>query len=107
MQNILLGVNFSEHFSGYRAYSAKLLKTIPFQRFSNDFVFDQEMTISSISHGMRIGEIPIPTRYHEKASSIRFLKGSKFLLEGFLAIARYKLNQWDLIKDNRFGKTVR
>ena len=107
MQNILLGVNFSEHFSGYRAYSAKLLKTIPFQRFSNDFVFDQEMTISSISHGLRIGEIPIPTRYHEKASSIRFLKGSKFLLEGFLAIARYKLNQWDLIKDNRFGKTVR
>lgn len=76
-QNILLGVNFTEHFSGFRAYSAKLLKTVPFQRFSNDFVFDQEMTISSISHGMRIGEITIPTRYHEKASSIQFLKGAK------------------------------
>jgi glycosyltransferase involved in cell wall biosynthesis len=66
MQNILLGVNFSEHFSGYRAYSKKLLLTIPFQRFSNDFGFDQEMTISAISYGMRIGETPIITRYHNK-----------------------------------------
>lgn len=104
IQNILLGVNFSEHFSGYRAYSAKLLRRVPFQRFSNDFVFDQEMTISAISYGLRIGEIPIPTRYHEKASSIRFIKGSKFILEGFLAIIRYKLNKWGIIKDKRFGK---
>jgi glycosyltransferase involved in cell wall biosynthesis len=104
IQNIMLGVNFSEHFSGYRAYSVKLLKKVPFQRFSNDFVFDQEMTISAISHGFRIGEIPIPTRYHEKASSIRFIKGSKFILEGFLAIARYKLNKWKVLGDKRFGK---
>ena len=77
IQNILLGVNFTEHFSGFRAYSRRLLETVPFQRFSNDFVFDQQMTISSISFGMRIGEIAIPTRYHDKASSIRFLKGSR------------------------------
>lgn len=75
MQNILLGENFTEYFSGFRAYSGRLLRTVPYQRFSNDFVFDQEMTISSISYGMRIGEIPIPTRYHSKASSINFIRG--------------------------------
>ena len=48
-ENILIGVNFTEHFSGFRAYSVKLLKEIPFQRFSNDFVFDQQMTISALS----------------------------------------------------------
>lgn len=102
IENILLGENFSEYFSGYRAYSNKLLKTIPFQRFSNDFVFDQEMTVSSISHGFKIGEIAIPTRYHQKASSIQFLKGTKFVLEGFWIIFRLYLYNWKILGDKRF-----
>lgn len=104
IQNILLGVNFTEHFSGLRAYSGKLLKKIPFQRFSNDFVFDQEITISAISHGFRIGEIAILTRYHHEASSIKYLKGIKFILEGFWAIFRYHLNSWKLLRDRRFSQ---
>lgn len=102
IQNILLGVNFTEHFSGLRAYSSKLLRTVPFQRFSNDFVFDQEMTISALSYGFKIGEIAIPTRYHNKASSIKFLRGSKFILDGFWTIFRYYLNNWGILKDSRF-----
>jgi glycosyltransferase involved in cell wall biosynthesis len=102
IQNIALGVNFSEHFSGFRAYSKKLLQTVPFQRFSDDFVFDQEMTISSISYGFRIGEIAIPTRYHEKASSIQFFLGSKFLIDGFLAIIALYLHNLGIKKDRRF-----
>jgi len=105
IQNILLGVNFTEHFSGYRAYSKKLLKTIPFQRFSNDFVFDQEMTISAISYGMKIGEVAIPTRYHEKASSIGFLRGTKFILDGFWVIFRLYLHNFKILKDKRFKKS--
>jgi len=102
-QNILLGENFSEYFSGFRAYSNKLLKTVPFQRFSNDFVFDQEMTISSISCGFRIGEIAIPTRYHEKASSIKFLRGAKFILDGFGTIGMYLVYKAGIINDRRFA----
>lgn len=104
LENILLDVNFTEHFSGFRAYSSKVLKTIPFQRFSNDFVFDQEMAISALSLGFRIGEIPIPTRYHEKASSIQFLKGTKFILETFWTIALYKLHKWRLIRNSMFSR---
>lgn len=104
IQNILLGVNFTEHFSGFRAYSRELLEKIPFQRFSNDFVFDQEMTVSSISFGFNIGEISIPTRYHDKASSIKFLKGTKFILEGFWVIAKLLLHNAGILRDNRFKK---
>ena len=103
LENILLGVNFTEHFSGFRAYSVKLLKTVPFQRFSNDFVFDQQMEISSISYDFRIGEIPIPTRYHQKASSIQFFKGSKFILETFWNIFLYKLHQAGIKKSRLFA----
>jgi glycosyltransferase involved in cell wall biosynthesis len=103
IENILLGINFSEHFSGYRAFSKKLLMTIPFQRFSNDFVFDQEMKVSSISYGFKIGEIPIETRYHEKSSSIQFLKGVKFLLETYYVIVKYYFHVWGIKKSRLFA----
>lgn len=105
LENVLLGVNLSEHFSGFRAYSVKLLKTIPFQKFSNDFVFDSQMEISALSYNFRIGEIPIPTRYHEKASSIQFFKGTKFVLETFWQILLYRLHALGIIKGKLF-KTV-
>lgn len=104
LENILLDVNFTEHFSGFRAYSVNLLRTVPFQRFSNDFVFDQEMAISALSYGFKIGEIPIPTRYHEKASSIQYIKGIKFILETFRTILLYRLYKARLIKSQLFSK---
>lgn len=102
LENLLLEVNLTEHFSGFRAYSRRLLEKILFEKFSNDFVFDQQMTISAISYGFRIGEIPIPTRYHNKASSIKYLKGIKFILETFWWILMYKLHKARLIKSKLF-----
>jgi len=102
-ENIALGVNFTEHFSGFRAYSVKLLRRVPFQCFSNDFVFDQQMMISALSYGMRIGEISIPTRYHAKASSIKFWKGSKFLLEIIWLVFVYELHRWGIRKSRLFA----
>ncbi len=101
-ENILLGVNFSEHFSGYRAFSRKLLMKVPFQRFSNDFVFDQQMKVSAISYGFKIGEIPIETRYHDKASSIKPLRGVKFLIDTYLVILGYLLHKLGLLKSKIF-----
>lgn len=103
LENILLDVNFTEHFSGFRAYSKKVLETVPFQRFSDDFVFDQQMAISALSFGFKIGEIPIPTRYHEKASSIQFIKGTKFILNTFWTIVLYKLHKIGIIKSSIFS----
>lgn len=89
--NILLGVNLSEYMSGLRAYSRECLEAIPFQRFSNDFVFDQQFTMAAIARNIPIGEIQIPTRYHDEASSIKWLRGLKFGIESmwevFLVLA--------------------
>src|SRR3989344_1052673 len=92
LENIILGVNFTEHLSGFRAYSRKVLETVPFQRMSNDFVFDQEFMASAIAHGFRIGEIPVPVRYYDDSSSIQFIKGSKFLIETGWVLAKYILH---------------
>ena len=77
-ENLILGLSLSEYHTGFRAYSKKALKIIPFQRFSNDFVFDQETLIYAARHNLKIGEIPVPTRYFPEASSINFRRSLKY-----------------------------
>jgi len=91
--NLILGVNFSEHMSGLRAYSGKTLRRIPFQRFSNDFVFDQQFTICAITRGLKIGEMPIPIRYYEESSSIGFWPGVKFYYGSVWALFLFILHK--------------
>ncbi|PIY80163.1 MAG: glycosyl transferase family 2 [Candidatus Pacebacteria bacterium CG_4_10_14_0_8_um_filter_42_14] len=105
VQNIILGVNFTEHFSGFRAYSADVLKTVPYQKFSNDFLFDLHMTLSALSYGFRIGEIPIPTRYDEESSSMSLQKGIKFIFETTLLLISYILHQKHLVKSKLFSRS--
>jgi len=104
LANIVLGENLSEYMSGLRAYSRKTLETIPFQRFSNDFVFDQEFTVSTIAAGLQIGEISIPTRYHDEASSIRWLKGLKFGLESLKILLLFVLHKSGVYSSKIFSK---
>jgi len=73
LENIILGLNLSEYHTGFRAYKRKVLETVPFGRFSNSFVFDQQILIASVVNGFRIGEIPVPVRYFPQASSANFL----------------------------------
>ncbi len=92
IENFMLGKHLSEYMSGYRAYSREFLETVPFQRFSNDFVFDQQLMVAAVSFGFRIGEIPIKTRYHDEQSSIMYVKGAKFLAETLWCLIRYRLH---------------
>ena len=71
-QNILMNQKLSEYHTGYRCFSAEMLKKIPFERNADDFVFDNEMLAQCCFHGARIGEISCPANYFEDASSINF-----------------------------------
>ena len=87
-----------------RAYSSNLLRTIPFQKFSNDFVFDQQMMICAYAQGFMIGEIDIPVRYFSEASSIQFARGTKFLLETLSVLFRYLLAKLNIYHDPFYSK---
>ncbi|OGM69900.1 hypothetical protein A2975_04805 [Candidatus Woesebacteria bacterium RIFCSPLOWO2_01_FULL_44_14] len=100
--NLVMGVNFTEHMSGLRAYSAKALKKVPFQRFSNDFVFDQQFTVSAIVKGLKIAEIPIPVRYYEDSSSIQFWRGAKFMLGSFWTLFLFVLSKFNIYTSKIF-----
>lgn len=88
IENISLGLSLSEYHTGFRAYSQKALRKIPFQLLSNDFVFDQEILIWAVRKGLKIGEIPVPVRYFPEASSINFRRSLKYGLETLFALIR-------------------
>lgn len=90
--NLMLGVKLSEYHTGYRAFSRRVLETLPLEENSDDFVFDNQMLAQCVRFGFRIGEISCPTKYFPEASSINFRRsvvyglgvlstGFKFLLE--------------------------
>ena len=78
LENTALGLNLSEYHTGFRAYSSKVLKRIPFMRMSNDFIFDQQILVSSVVNKYKIGEIPVPVRYFPEASSVNFFGSLKY-----------------------------
>jgi len=96
-------VNFTEHLSGFRAYSKEVLNTLPINHFSDDFLFDQELMISAIAHGFRVAEYPVPVRYSPESSSIKFLAGTKFLLETFVTLALFILYKLKIYKSKIFA----
>jgi glycosyltransferase involved in cell wall biosynthesis len=72
LENIVLGQNLSEYHTGFRAFSKQALSAVPFHRYSDDFVFDQDILLGMIAKNFKIGEISVPVRYFNEASSINF-----------------------------------
>lgn len=71
-QNLCTGAKLSEYHTGYRAFSAGLLRELDLEANSEDFIFDNQMLGQIIAAGHQIGEVTCPTRYFEEASSINF-----------------------------------
>jgi glycosyltransferase involved in cell wall biosynthesis len=77
-ENLLAGQKLSEYHTGLRAFSAELLASLPIERNSDDFVFDNQMIAQAIVAGARIGELSCPTRYMDEASSINLRRSIKY-----------------------------
>jgi glycosyltransferase involved in cell wall biosynthesis len=93
LENKAFGLHLSEYHTGFRAYSRALLEAIPYRLNSNDFVFDQELVAQSVACGMRIGEIGVPTRYFEEASSVGFRRSVVYGLSTLRVVLRFVLHR--------------
>lgn len=69
-QNLCSGQKLSEYHTGYRAFSAEVLRKVNFEINSDDFVFDNQMLSQIIFENFEIAEITCPTKYFKEASSI-------------------------------------
>ena len=78
VQNLFLGAKLSEYHTGFRAFSADVLRSLPLEENSDDFVFDNQMLAQALQFGFRIGEVSCPTRYMPEASSIGFFRSVRY-----------------------------
>jgi glycosyltransferase involved in cell wall biosynthesis len=72
VENFIIQQKLSEYHTGYRAFSAEVLKKIPLLENSDDFVFDNEMLLQTMYFGFNVGEVSCPAKYFDDASSISF-----------------------------------
>ncbi|PMD97080.1 MULTISPECIES: glycosyltransferase family 2 protein [Siphonobacter] len=98
VQNVLLNEKLSEYHTGYRAFSREVLEKVPFDKCDDDFVFDNEMIAQIFWKGFEIAEVTCPTKYFDEASSINFLRSSKYGLGVLRTSLLYRLSKWGLGK---------
>jgi len=93
-ENILIGAKLSEYHTGYRAFSADILRSLPLDVNSDDFAFDNQMLAQVWWHGFTIGEITCPTKYFAEASSINFSRSVQY---GFSCLGtglKFRFAKW-------------
>ena len=90
-ENMILGIKLSEYHTGYRAFSRKVLETLPLDVNSDDFVFDNEMLVQAVAFGFHIGEISCPTKYFPEASSIGFWASVNYGVGVLTTACKYQL----------------
>lgn len=101
-ENIMIGQKLSEYHTGYRAFSAEVIRSLNFKHCNDDFVFDNEMISQIVMRGYDIAEVTCPTKYFEEASSINFKRSMKYG-RGVLRVSlTHRLHKWGLIKSKLY-----
>jgi len=95
-ENMVFGTDLTDGHSGFRAYSRKLLTTVPFLLNSDDFVFDSQMIAQAAYLGFKITEIPVQARYFPEASSVNFKVSTIYGLKTVGILARFLLQRLGL-----------
>jgi glycosyltransferase involved in cell wall biosynthesis len=98
VQNLLLGQKLSEYHTGYRAFSAEVLRNIHFMANSDDFIFDNEMISQIFMKGYEIAEITCPTLYSKETSSINFGRSVIYGLGVLRVSLAHRMHKWKLLK---------
>jgi glycosyltransferase involved in cell wall biosynthesis len=93
-QNVITGMKLSEYHTGYRGFTRRVLLSLPLDRNSDDFVFDNQMIMQSHYAGFRIGEVTCPTKYFDDASSINFSRSVKYGLGCLKTSLVYRFAKW-------------
>jgi len=103
-ENIITGQKLSEYHTGLRAYRRRVLEGIPYQRNSDDFVFDNQVLIQAHALGFRIGELTCPARYFAEASTIDFRRSVRYGVSCCVTALQYRLHQMGAVRSPLFER---
>jgi len=102
LENRVFGLKLAEYHTGYRAYRREALESVNLEMNSDNFVFDQEIVAQFVDVGMRIAEVPVPTRYFAQASSCSFTASCRYGLSILGVLTRYVLHRARLVRQRQF-----
>jgi glycosyltransferase involved in cell wall biosynthesis len=105
-ENLIYGTDFTDCHSGFRAYSRKLLTTVPFLLNSDDFVFDSQMIAQAVYLGFKVTEIPVQARYFPEASSVNFKVSTIYGLKTLGVMLRFFLHRHGLARSRFFDSKL-
>jgi hypothetical protein len=103
-QNVLINQKLSEYHTGYRAFSAEVLRSIDYNVCNDDFILDNEMAAQIFYKGYEIGEVTCPTKYFDDASSINLWRSSVYGIGVLRVSLVYRLCKWGLMKSKLFKR---
>ena len=104
-ENLVTGENLAEWHTGYRAYSRKVLETVPYHRNSDGFVFDTQFLFQATYFKFKIGDLPVPCRYMSEASSINLSHSILYGLGTLKTMFQYVLHKLHLKEFDLFKRT--
>ena len=106
VENMLTGQNLGEWHSGFRAYTpASCSRAFPFERNSDDFVFDSQFLLQAVHFGFRMGDVPMPVRYFDEASSISIRRASTYAVATLGTLGRWYAHRMRLRRSPLFQGT--
>ena len=103
-QNVLINQKLSEYHTGYRAFSADVLRSIDYNVCNDDFILDNEMAAQIFYKGYEIGEVTCPTKYFDDASSINLWRSSVYGIGVLRVSLVYRLCKWGLMRSKLFKR---
>jgi glycosyltransferase involved in cell wall biosynthesis len=106
-ENLALGQNLGDFHSGFRVYRRAVLEQVPFDRNSDDFVFDTQFLVQCVQLGFRLGDVPVPVRYFREASSINFRRSVQYGLGTLGVVGQYWLSMGEPRNTRNIRKNAR
>ena len=98
IQNVLMRQKLSEYHTGYRAFSAEVLRNVAFDKCGDNFIFDNQIIAQIFHKGYEIAEITCPTKYFKEASSINIKQSTIYGLGVLNVSFRYMLHHLHLLR---------
>ena len=95
-ENLIVQQKLSEYHTGYRAFSRKVLETIPLLENSDDFVFDNQMLCQILYFDFAVGEVSCPALYFPDASSISFSRSMTYGMGVMQTAMKYAFAKRDM-----------
>lgn len=105
-ENLVYQTDLTDCHSGFRAYSRRLLTTVPFLLNSDDFVFDSQIIAQAVYLGFKITEIPVQARYFPEASSVNFKVSTVYGLKTVGVMLRFFLQRHRLAHSRFFDSRL-